>query len=368
MSQPPVTRDKYTKVAHAAQTFIHRGEMPTVEKIRLQVGGSPNAVAPLLKRWKASPEGAAAQERLQHSEDLPSLGTDDTMDSALLALLTPLRVQLQAEGQQQVEKLTTEKAAIIDALQTQVDEVGAELAKTQEALEAAQEAYELLTVDQAGALKTLEEQKEALVRTEEQRIALKQQCLDAEQAKAEALRQAQRDREALEQSRVQAVQQREALQQAHDEAIAVEKTTVERLSQQQILDNAASREKYARLQDELTQLAAEHVQLSEKTVPALEESLTTEREAKIVIADKHQRTVDTYQQTRETLAAVNAELAASKEQLQRCQAAQATVSQQLASVQEALSKNREELAGKEGQLMQALAQLNALTDKKPPAF
>ena len=43
----------YFDISKAAETIVERGETPTVDKVRAQLGtGSKSTIAPLLKRWR----------------------------------------------------------------------------------------------------------------------------------------------------------------------------------------------------------------------------------------------------------------------------------------------------------------------------
>lgn len=273
---PPTNKSR--QVAQAAIALINAGEKPTQAKIRHRIGGSPNDIGPLFNAWKASPEGAAALERLK-SPALPvTLESDDALDEALLASLLPLRSQLRAEGQQAASTLEAEKNAEIAELRMQLTNMRAEKEALENDLRDLKEAHQLLDLDHAGALKTIEEMKEAAIRSEEQNQALKSAAANAEQATQDALARASKaealtleERQRLEQAREIHLSQLDSLRNEHtNEKREIENQRTQALEAQQAMENRLNE-----MQKTQALLEQERNQLRDDTLPRLEERVGT---------------------------------------------------------------------------------------------
>lgn len=197
----PDQDEKMKKVVAAAHTLIDQHQNPTNEKVRRIVRMSPTDIAPILKTWKASAIGKKELERLNKPGIPQQLSTDESMNAALLAVLTPLRAQLQTEGQLLADQLAEEHAEAIATLSAQLADKTSSLDTANRELATLIDDKRLLNADLSGALKTVNEQSAELISNHERIKGLEQRVLQAEAASTQANQQAQRDRDTLTESR-----------------------------------------------------------------------------------------------------------------------------------------------------------------------
>ena len=101
----------YLHVAQAATQLVAAGHNPTIDSIRVALGGtgSKSTIAPLLKRWKAAHPGTLAQAEL----GLPA---------ELVLALKGLYEKVQAEAAVQLQQAVAAHQAEADALQEQLQQ------------------------------------------------------------------------------------------------------------------------------------------------------------------------------------------------------------------------------------------------------
>jgi len=347
-----LNKNKASKVAWAAMKLVNAGVMPTVQKVRDQIGGSPNVRGPQLKAWKNSPEGQAALQVLKNLEYSCDLDTDDAIDKAILSALSPLRMQLRAEGLQAAEAIEAEKEAQIEQLQAQLTLKESALKATQAELANRQEALQLTSANHAGALRTIEEQKERLVRSEERIGVLEQQLNESNALKNAAQAQAQSERERLERTRDGHLEQLNNLQREHSMAIANKEQAIDRAREAQ----QASEQRIVDLEKSYAATSQERDTLKNQSVPQLH--------SQIDILDKNlslsQSAYTDLQQDRERCDAKNAELRITNQNLlehrKSDQKSITVLEARLAAMEEELSATKASMVGKD-------LQMKALTDK-----
>lgn len=105
MARPGVT---YTEVATAADRLVSEGQTPTIERVRVAVGGGSNStLAPLLRRWRATLDDGVE-------------GRAGGLPAALLDAVKALYAQVEAEADARIATVEQEFAAAREELQQTV--------------------------------------------------------------------------------------------------------------------------------------------------------------------------------------------------------------------------------------------------------
>lgn len=347
-----LNKNKASKVAWAAMKLVNAGVMPTVQKVRDQIGGSPNVRGPQLKAWKNSPEGQAALQALNNQEYSCHLDTDIAIDKAILSALAPLRAKLRAEGQQAAETIEAEKETQIEQLQAQLTAKVSALKTTRAELSGQQEALQLINADHTGALKTIEEQKEDLVRAEERIGALEQQLNESNALKSAAQTQAHRERERLERTRDGHLEQLHNLQREHGLAIANKEHAIDRAREAQ----QACEQRIVDLEKSYAATSQERDTLKNQSLPQLQ--------AQVDILDKKlslsQSAYTDLQQDRERCDAKNAELRITNQNLLEHRNSD---QKSIEALEARLTAMEKELSVAKASIVDKDLQMKALTDK-----
>lgn len=134
----------YSHVAQAAAGLAESGKNPTVDSVRAALGstGSKSTIAPLLKRWKAENQGAAAQ-------------AETGLPATLLEAMKGVYQHLQAEVHRKLEQAQAAHTAELQA--------AAEQARNQA------DAHQALTSEHAALAQDMEQAKDALKQLQAER-------------------------------------------------------------------------------------------------------------------------------------------------------------------------------------------------------
>lgn len=122
-----ITQDQVTR---AADALLARGERPTIEKVRAELGtGSPNTLLRLLEVWWAElARRLAAQARAQ----LP--GIPDAVQRAMMTLWSEAVVVTRQEAETRLEERERGLQERETALQAQIEQATAQEAAQRETL------------------------------------------------------------------------------------------------------------------------------------------------------------------------------------------------------------------------------------------
>lgn len=253
----------YVHVAQAAARLVAEGHNPTIDGIRVALGGtgSKSTIAPLLKRWKAAHPGTLAQAEL----GLPA---------ELVLAVKGLYEKVQAEAAQQVERAEQVHQAATAVLQEQLQQACGE----REALFSvqAQQAQALVdaTAHSQGLADSVQRQAIALAGLGSEKLGLEQRLVDRAAEVASLTQQLQHARLQFEHYQESAAQQRSDERQAveqHRQRLALELTELRQrlLAQQTRLGELQAQEQH------LAQ-GNEHLQ---NTLRTTQEALTQHRSA-----------------------------------------------------------------------------------------
>lgn len=136
----------YLEVANAADVIQKRGEEPTVDRIRTQLGtGSRSTLAPLLKTWK-SKKGES--------------GTVEGLPADLVGAIKSLHVQTQQLADEKIANAQQTFASDTAKLQSEKAELIAKLKKAEAELQTALDQNRTLKVNLTVAQKECEQRRE----------------------------------------------------------------------------------------------------------------------------------------------------------------------------------------------------------------
>ncbi|WP_325948531.1 DNA-binding protein [Pseudomonas putida] len=194
----------YLHVAQAATQLVAAGHNPTIDSIRVALGGtgSKSTIAPLLKRWKAAHPGTLAQAEL----GLPA---------ELVLALKGLYEKVQAEAAVQLQQAVAAHQAEADALQEQFVERDAQLSVQEQQAQA----LAVATTRSQGLADTLQRQEIALASLGSEKTGLEQRLADRAAEAAALTRQLQQAREQFEHYQASVAQQRSDERQAADSTV-----------------------------------------------------------------------------------------------------------------------------------------------------
>jgi len=192
----------YLHVAQAATQLVAAGHNPTIDSIRVALGGtgSKSTIAPLLKRWKAAHPGTLAQAEL----GLPA---------ELVLALKGLYEKVQAEAAVQLQQAVAAHQAEADALQEQFVERDAQLSVQEQQAQA----LAVATTRSQGLADTLQRQEIALASLGSEKTGLEQRLADRAAEAAALTRQLQQAREQFEHYQASVAQQRSDERQATEQ-------------------------------------------------------------------------------------------------------------------------------------------------------
>lgn len=174
----------YLHVAQAATQLVAAGHNPTIDSIRVALGGtgSKSTIAPLLKRWKAAHPGTLAQAEL----GLPA---------ELVLALKGLYEKVQAEAAVQLQQAVAAHQAEADALQEQLQQAFVERDAQLSVQEQQAQALAVATTRSQGLADTLQRQEIALASLGSEKTGLEQRLADRAAEAAALTRQLQQARE-----------------------------------------------------------------------------------------------------------------------------------------------------------------------------
>lgn len=146
----------YFDIAQAAETIRHRGDEPTVDRVREELGtGSKSTIAPLLKRWKSETGNA------QH--DATGLPQD------LLDALKALHVRVQEDADRKVDMVREEAAITVEQARAELTQLRAVLAERNGYLRELEQKLQDSEQESRSRKLALDEVQAALVKSEYQR-------------------------------------------------------------------------------------------------------------------------------------------------------------------------------------------------------
>lgn len=135
-----VTQDQVT---HAADALLARGERPTIEKVRAELGtGSPNTLLRLLDVWWAELAGRLAAQARAQLPDIP-----ETVQRAMMTLWSEAVVATRQETEARYKEREQALEARETALLAQHEQIAAREATQQEVLVLSQRQCEALKMD-----------------------------------------------------------------------------------------------------------------------------------------------------------------------------------------------------------------------------
>lgn len=196
----------YLHVAQAATQLVAAGHNPTIDSIRVALGGtgSKSTIAPLLKRWKAAHPGTLAQAEL----GLPA---------ELVLALKGLYEKVQAEAAVQLQQAVAAHQAEADALQEQLQQAFVERDAQLSVQEQQAQALAVATTRSQGLADTLQRQEIALASLGSEKTGLEQRLADRAAEAAALTRQLQQAREQFEHYQASVAQQRSDERQATEQ-------------------------------------------------------------------------------------------------------------------------------------------------------
>ncbi|TLM76430.1 DNA-binding protein [Microbulbifer harenosus] len=146
----------YFDIAQAAESIRHRGDEPTVDRVREELGtGSKSTIAPLLKRWKS--------ETGDTSVDTAGLPKD------LLDALKALHQRVQEEADRKVDAAREECAITVEQVQREVAQLRNTLNERNDNLRELEQKLQSSDEENRNLRKTLEDTQKALTKSEYQR-------------------------------------------------------------------------------------------------------------------------------------------------------------------------------------------------------
>lgn len=150
-----VTQDQVTK---AADALLARGERPTIEKVRAELGtGSPNTLLRLLEVWWAELAGRlAAQARAQ----LP--GIPDAVQRAMMTLWSEAVVVTRQEAQTRYAERERALQERETALQAKFEQAAAQESAQQQALVLSQHECEAAKTDLVNERRRIDDLQQSL--------------------------------------------------------------------------------------------------------------------------------------------------------------------------------------------------------------
>lgn len=146
----------YFDIAQAAESIRHRGEEPTVDRVREALGtGSKSTIAPLLKRWKTETGSAQA--------DTGGLPKD------LVDALTALHQRVQEDADRKVESVREEAAGTVEQVRAELAQLRAILSERTGTLEELEQTLQASLQRERNLQGALDESQAALTKSEFQR-------------------------------------------------------------------------------------------------------------------------------------------------------------------------------------------------------
>ncbi|MGN7738601.1 DNA-binding protein [Pseudomonas sp. 22526] len=187
----------YVHVAQAAARLVAEGHNPTIDNIRVALGGtgSKSTIAPLLKRWKAAHPGTLAQAEL----GLPA---------ELVLALKGVYEKVQAESAAQCEQAAQAHQAEITVLQEQLQQAFVEHRALLSVQEQQTQALAAATTRSQGLADTVQRQEIVLAGLGSEKLGLEQRLADRAAEVASLTQQLQQARVQFEHYQVSAAQQR----------------------------------------------------------------------------------------------------------------------------------------------------------------
>jgi chromosome segregation ATPase len=146
------------QVTHAADALLARGERPTIEKVRAELGtGSPNTLLRLLEVWWSELAGRlAAQARAQ----LPEI--PDAVKRAMMTLWSEAVVATRQEAENRYAERARGLVEQEAALQAQLEQITTQQHAQQQTLNQAVHEYEVAREDLANERRRTEELQKSL--------------------------------------------------------------------------------------------------------------------------------------------------------------------------------------------------------------
>ncbi|WOX05633.1 DNA-binding protein [Microbulbifer pacificus] len=146
----------YFDIAQAAETIRQRGDEPTVDRVREELGtGSKSTIAPLLKRWKSETGNT------QH--DATGLPQD------LVDALKALHLRVQEDADRKVDAVREEATATVEQVRAELAQLRAVLAERTGNLRELEQKLQDSEQESRSRKLALDEVQAALVKSEYQR-------------------------------------------------------------------------------------------------------------------------------------------------------------------------------------------------------
>ncbi|MFD1216668.1 DNA-binding protein [Microbulbifer celer] len=146
----------YIDIVNAAEALKERGEEPTVDRVRTELGtGSKSTIAPLLKRWRAEAEGA--------NVDTGGLPRE------LVDALKSLYESVQAQSAQEIQQAREECEEAVGNLERELAQVKSTLSERTQSLENVEQKLQASTEEGEELQRQLNQVRSALEKSEYQR-------------------------------------------------------------------------------------------------------------------------------------------------------------------------------------------------------
>ena len=146
----------YIDIARAADALKQRGEEPTVDRVRAELGtGSKSTIAPLLKRWRSETGDAPAE-----TGGLPK---------ELVDALKALYEQVQGQAQQEIQQAREECETAVGNLERELAAVRGALSERTQALEDVEQKLQISSEEGEALQYHLDQTRAALEKSEFQR-------------------------------------------------------------------------------------------------------------------------------------------------------------------------------------------------------
>lgn len=249
----------------AADTLLQRGERPTIERVRRELGrGSPNTVNPLLDAWWRSLRG-----RLRGDGD----EAQDVLPAALLEAVQGLYERIHNTAIEESHAQLVEERQKLEARELALNERGARIEAEREALSAPLEVLKQELEAQHGVNQALSASERDL-----------QQALAEAQAEAtrlsELLAKAETDHKRLTEAHTDEMARLREQQDAQEKHWLVEIDRLRQELKQSRAETTKSRSHVAQLEKRLTR-AQDAETAQRRELQSLQKTLSREREARI---------------------------------------------------------------------------------------